>query len=960
MADNANTSQNSSDANAIDPEFAKMFSSAAQTSKTSPSGNAPQSNDSIDPEFSSLFNKAATKTPSQLAEELKAHPESEQAYNAYKSSLQAYNKQPSTSLANKLPAALSSLALEGYNVVKGIGSAISGATSNLFHAPIQTERNVVQAAESNLPVGALQVPEMVGNIVAGGAGKVAGLVSPDTGTTIAARLQQAKGYENKVNQLITQHPEATDAILAAIPGYDSLVKGRKVLESLNTFLGGKPYDPNAPESQIGAMAGQVAGGSKVPLPKLGSTGEVAADVAGIGQKALTDVQRERIFTSLQQPSTGVVGKTAQALTPPLISKAAKLAGITEKSPTPLSKFSSLNNLSDEVDRLTESVGGIQQQISDLGAGEATAANPKYRGLTKELNQTKADLETAQKAQNLVNQKITDVQNRGGLITNTVTSGLRGAGTGALVGGVSGALTNAPGEPVSRDIVRGGAFGGALGAAGAATEQLTRPSETPAPETPTQQPPVLPATPQEATVGTPEAKAGTPAPETATPAPVATPAPTKPLAAQASITSEGYGPNRVRLRTQYTVAGDVKSMSHDEVTDFDKTLKSDDSPIANAIPVNKGDIESVGHGSDYMYIKFNKPTVYKGENIDQYAYSNVPKSVYTEMLNSDDPYGYFQKNIRRQYNTTAINPIHTKEDLTALSNGKQLPNKNEPISVEETKAPEETPAEPTKPLAAQTEAPISALAAPRKPAGKGYATAEQLKEQYANDQMRQNFVNEVRNTANKVEANVTAQLQAEKQAKIQKIMSDVNTSLEQKRQAIADQRKAEQDQLETIRNTPEYQQMTEWLKKADTMVKKSVVGSAKGGPLNPIPAPELDSALKALEARRSAGPEQPNYPKFSGKKPVKGIVYAMKAIGENDKLTPEQESIKQAILDHDALAEQERTSSAAAVKLKEKLAAQANKPLANVPAPKTARKKVSLAASQPHEGPEEKPLGTSSP
>jgi len=799
----------------------------------------------------------------------------------------------------------------------------------LFDAPIQTERNVVQAAESNLPVGALQVPEMAGNIVAGGAGKAAGLISQDTGTTIAARLQQAKGYENKVNQLIAQHPEATDAILAAVPGYDSLVKGRKVLESLNTVLGGKPYDPNAPESQIGAMAGQVAGGSKVPLPKLGSTGEVAADVAGIGQKALTDAQRENIFTSLQQPSTGIVGKIAQTLTPPLISKAAKLAGITEKSPTPLSKFSSLNNLNDEVDRLTESVGGIQQQISDLGAGDATAANPKYRGLTKELNQTKADLETAQKAQDLVNQKIANIQNRGGLISNTVTSGLRGAGTGALVGGVSGALTNAPGEPVSRDIVRGGAFGGTLGAAGAATEQLTRPSETPAPETPTQQPPVLPATPQEATVGTPEAKAGTPAPETATPAPVATPAPTQPVKQRAG-TGSIVGPGRVRARLSNPVEDGTLGTSHENEKMASDVLLTGNSPVKNSVEVNSGKIDRIGYdpNSKLMYVKLKQPTA---DGFSQYLYHNVTPQEHAEFLSSKSAGKYFDDNVKYKFETSAVDPYHTYQDLL---NDASRRGPNPPPAAPTTPTPQ-----PTAPAPQASQAPEAPVAQPASEAPAPFmgsvpampATKVSQKVSLASPvTVAQNAPVEMpkpsslraladqleRTGTSRVEAqSLAAQANAERLAKGQLNPNELTPAQLAQKQAIEDQLAQE-----------------EYLRKSPTganALKKSLTAKQAIPPEIPV----IETPAQK-QARLASGLSKAEYQKM---------------LQQKSETSSFDEARAQALEDQAAEEERLRQSPIGKAKLNKALTKQ-----------QAISKKVSLAASQPHEGPEENPLGTSSP
>ena len=968
MADNAITSENASTADTIDPEFAKMFVSATQGGKPSSGVNAQQSDDSIDPEFSSLFNKSAIKTPVQAGEELRAHPESEQAYNTYKSSLESYNKKPKESFGSSLTSGLASLALEGYGLAKNIKQTIGDTAQHLVQSPIQTERNILTSGEANLPVGAAQVPEFVGNVATGAVGKVTSMISPEKGTIVDARLQQVKGYEDKVNNLIAQHPEVTESILQNIPGLSEIATGRKVLESLNSLMGGKPYDPNAPESRIGALVGQVAGGSKVPIPhvipSISDVASLGTETAGIGEKALSSIEQEKVFQSLKKPSTSLIGQVASALTPPIVSKAAKLAGIGEKQVSPLANYSSLNNLNSEVSRLTESVGGVKQQIADLGAEEATASNPAYRKLTKELNTTQSELEDAQKAKDLVNNKLTEEKNRGGIISNAIKSGARGALTGGAIGGVGSALTNPSGTPLARDIVTGAGLGGGLGAAGAVAEQVTRPSNTSQKVIPTEQPAVLEQKNESAPIE--------PVPVAPVVEQKAVPIVSNKPLAQAPAPVSPYGPNRERPRMQYTVASNVKSMSHDEVTGFDKTLKSEDSPVANAVPVNSGDIESAGHGSDYMYVKFNKPTVYKGENIDQYAYANVPKSVYTEMLNSDDPYSFFQKNIRGKYNTSAVNPIHTKEDLAGLSTGDKTLKTNAPVLTEAPKQTEQPEQQSTKPLAqAPTQAPAQAPApfmgsVPAMPLTKAsqkvlLKSPVTVAEQYVPP-----------------EKPLTGSgLNRKKALSLATLAADEALDRQAAEQA---QIEAEQAQIEAARKTPEYKQMTNWLEAADKLAKRQVssqstLGGVERNPtaeqisnatqaggsiaLNKIPADQLDQALAEIQSPKT---EKPTYPAFSGKQPIEGIP-AKEVPIVSEKLTPKQESIKQAFLDHFAEIEQNRANNALTAKLKEDLAnkaKQANKPLANAPAPKSGSKKVSLAASQPHEGPEDKPLGTSSP
>jgi hypothetical protein len=280
----------------------------------------------------------------------------------------------------------------------------------------------------------------------------------------------------------------------------------------------------------------------------------------------------------------------------------------------------------------------------------------------------------------------------------------------------------------------------------------------------------------------------------------------------------------------------------------------------------------------------------------------------------------------------------------------------------TAAPAPTAPVPANPVTLKEPAP-SVAGNPR------YGTAADIKQQFEAEQARQQFKEEVGKTATNVEQQQTAEANVKKQAQAEQ---------EAKQKATADE--AEQKKIEEARSSPEYKQMTEWLKAADKLAKRQVssqsaltgvernptaeqisnVTQAGGATaLNKIPSDQLEKALAEIQSPKT---EQPTYPAFSGKQPVEGVP-AKEVPVISEKLTPKQESIKQAFLDHFADIEQNRANNALAAKLKEDLAnkaAQANKPLANAPAPKGGRKKVSLAASQPHEGPEEKPLGTSSP
>lgn len=63
------------------------------------------------------------------------------------------------------------------------------------------------------------------------------------------------------------------------------------------------------------------------------------------------------------------------------------------------------------------------------------------------------------------------------------------------------------------------------------------------------------------------------------------------------------------------------------------------------PVNSSDISSVGYESGTLYIKFNSGGTY--------SYSNVPESVYRELMNASSHGKYFHANIKNVYSYRRI-------------------------------------------------------------------------------------------------------------------------------------------------------------------------------------------------------------------------------------------------------------------------------------------------------------------
>ena len=596
--------------------------------------------------------------------------------------------------------------------------------------------------------------------------------------------------------------------------------------------------------------------------------------------------------------------------------------------------------------------GVEAYSSDVERlTKELAADPENNDLKKQLyeatlqkNNSVARLNEANVANNVIQKSVQSTN--GSLLGKFGTAAKNAAKTGGLFAGAA-EMQQAPGTSVGQAFGQGAALGGTSSLVGQRINQVKNAFNEGIAEEPPPPPPP-PATPSEATVGTPEEKAGTPAPETSTPAPVE-PTPATPPQQRAGTGSiVGFGRDRARLSNP--VEEGTLGASHESEKMVSDVLLTNDSPVKNSIEVNSGKIDRVGYdaNSKLMYVKLKQPTA---DGFSQYLYHDVTPVEHAEFINSKSAGKYFENNVKYKYETSAIDPYHTYDQL--LKDADRRGSSGGSPSV-----PTPTTPAPTTPSAPASTVPVAPAMAPA-PSASIPDNPVTLKKARSGVEQNPKY-----GTA----ADIKQQFEAEQQ-------QAAETNL--KKQA---QDKIEQTQIEAARNTPEYKQMTNWLKAADKLAKRQVssqstLGGVERNPtaeqisnatqaggsiaLNKIPADQLDQALAEIQSPKT---EKPTYPAFSGKQPVEGIP-AKEVPIVSEKLTPKQESIKQAFLDHFAEIEQNRANNALTAKLKEDLAnkaKQANKPLANAPEPKSGRKKVSLAASQPHEGPEDKPLGTSSP
>jgi hypothetical protein len=394
------------------------------------------------------------------------------------------------------------------------------------------------------------------------------------------------------------------------------------------------------------------------------------------------------------------------------------------------------------------------------------------------------------------------------------------------------------------------------------------------------------------------------------------------------------------------------------------------PVKNSIEVNSGKIDRVGYdaNSKLMYVKLKQPTA---DGFSQYIYHDVTPVEHAEFINSKSAGKYFENNVKYKYETSAIDPYHTYDQL--LKDADRRGSSGGSPSV-----PTPTTPAPTTPSAPASTVPVAPAMAPAQAPAPFMGSVPAMPLTKASQKVLLKSPVTVAEQYVPPEKPLTGSgLNRKKALSLATLAADEALDRQAAEQAKIE---AEQTQIEAARNTPEYKQMTNWLEAADKLAKRQVssqstLGGVERNPtaeqisnatqaggsiaLNKIPADQLDQALAEIQSPKT---EKPTYPAFSGKQPVEGIP-AKEVPIVNEKLTPKQESIKQAFLDHFAEIEQNRANNALTAKLKEDLAnkaKQANKPLANAPAPKSGRKKVSLAASQPHEGPEDNPLGTSSP
>ena len=596
--------------------------------------------------------------------------------------------------------------------------------------------------------------------------------------------------------------------------------------------------------------------------------------------------------------------------------------------------------------------GVEAYSSDVERlTKELAADPENNDLKKQLyeatlqkNNSVARLNEANVANNVIQKSVQSTN--GSLLGKFGTAAKNAAKTGGLFAGAA-EMQQAPGTSVGQAFGQGAALGGTSSLVGQRINQVKNAFNEGIAEEPPPPPPPS-ATPSEATVGTPEEKAGTPAPETSTLAPV------EPTPATRPQQRAGTGPivsfGRARARLSNPVEEGTLGASHESEKMVSDVLLTNDSPVKNSIEVNSGKIDRVGYdaNSKLMYVKLKQPTA---DGFSQYIYHDVTPVEHAEFINSKSAGKYFENNVKYKYETSAIDPYHTYDQL--LKDADRRGSSGGSPSV-----PTPTTPAPTTPSAPASTVPVAPAMAPA-PSASIPDNPVTLKKARSGVEQNPKY-----GTA----ADIKQQFEAEQQ-------QAAETNL--KKQA---QDKIEQTQIEAARNTPEYKQMTNWLEAADKLAKRQVssqstLGGVERNPtaeqisnatqaggsiaLNKIPADQLDQALAEIQSPKT---EKPTYPAFSGKQPVEGIP-AKEVPIVSEKLTPKQESIKQAFLDHFAEIEQNRANNALTAKLKEDLAnkaKQANKPLANAPEPKSGRKKVSLAASQPHEGPEDKPLGTSSP
>lgn len=925
MADGTNISSGPNNTGNIDPAFEAYFSG-----QKSPA----QSVSTIDPSFEKYFNQKPLSV-----DELGSNIEN--SINNWKANQTRENQQKVTDAFADYYRNTSALQRAGYTVTPALKSI-----ANLFKPA--TEEQIHQAYTQD-NTGALSglTPEAQGKgMFRGGVntGLDVGTMGAKAALGLSAQMEALTGDPNEAARL------ATASALGSQIGES---------EQQNYARYGQ-FTGQPKEGDIGAAGEKVAQVTRTVLPFL---------VPGVGEAA------EAGEAAQAANEAKAVSGAMEAQKPSLIARAAeKIPFVGKAQGKPALPFTSLEDIAVQGREAQKVFDASEANIKDIGKEleGLTPNDPEYASLKKSFdseiskrNDAKSVLDQVAQAQPRAEKALQTLRNQ--QLGATLGQTAKNTALGALTGGAYGALTSTPGTNILPDIAGGALYGGTRGIVNKVTEparSFVKEQLNNVPEG------VEPATPVETLAPAPaQESAPAPAPEQAPaqpeqPAPVAPaqPAPTagKPLAtvptpqgATSAFTGTEYKPRMV-----YTVAPDVTDLTPEQKANFDVVIKSSDSPVANAIPIKNNGLKSAGYGSGTLYIEFSKPTSTATGEISQYMYADVPKDLYTKMMNSDNPYSFFQKNIRNKYNQAGYHNIHTPEELANRSSGQPL----QPLA-------QQAPVASTQPLAAKPE-PAPAPEAPQPFMGSVPAMppTEARLAPRKGITPEEAQLGEPPRTREQVVADQKAQQQAEADAQA-KAQSEIDKA-----------RAKEEADIQEKRQTPEYQQMTQWLKAADKLAQRQVAsGSALTGiernptatqisnvtrsggatALNKIPADQLDKAFAEIQSPKT---EKPTYGEFTGKQPIQGLpVKEVPTAGE--KLTPEQEGIKQAFLDHFAEIEQNRANNAKAAQLKEYLAKQAaesNKPLATAPVPKGGRKKVSLAASQPHEGPEEKPLGTSSP
>lgn len=89
------------------------------------------------------------------------------------------------------------------------------------------------------------------------------------------------------------------------------------------------------------------------------------------------------------------------------------------------------------------------------------------------------------------------------------------------------------------------------------------------------------------------------------------------------------------------------------------LLSKDSPVNNLVNVNSRRIELAGQGGGITFIRFRTGTADKYSN---FLYTDIPKSVFDDLVSAKSPGNFFEENIRYKYPTAPLDKYHSIEML----------------------------------------------------------------------------------------------------------------------------------------------------------------------------------------------------------------------------------------------------------------------------------------------------------